>query len=278
MALTHFLTIDVEDWPQSTLNFDLPITQRAADNMRRLLEILRRHNVRATMFVQGMFAEAFPSLVAEMAAEGHEIATHGYSHRPVYAIGADAFADELKRSVAILEACTGHPVQGYRAPDFSVRSDTPWAFDILHAAGLRYDSSIFPVRTPRYGIPDAPRHAHVLPNGLLEIPLSTIEWGGRRWPVAGGGYFRLLPYAITRRAIRRLEAEGIPAVVYLHPYELDPDELSSIPHHVPWRLRLSQGLGRHSVAGKLDALLREFTFAPIAEHLPTLQQRTEAVA
>ncbi|RME11347.1 MAG: DUF3473 domain-containing protein [Ardenticatenia bacterium] len=276
--MTHMLTIDVEDWPQSTLNFDLPITERAADNMRRLLDLLRRHNVRATMFVQGMFAEAFPALVAEMAAEGHEIATHGYSHRPVYAIGAHRFADELTRSVALLEACTGQAVRGYRAPDFSVTAETPWAFDILKEAGLLYDSSIFPVRTPRYGMADKPRRIHMLDNGLWEVPLSTIEWGGRRWPVAGGGYFRLFPYALTRRALQRLEAEGMPAVVYLHPYELDPDEFASIPHHVPRRLRLSQGLGRRSVADKLSALLNDFTFAPIAEHLASLQPYSEVSA
>jgi polysaccharide deacetylase family protein (PEP-CTERM system associated) len=280
----HALTVDVEDWPQSTLDFSLPITERAVRNTRRLLDVLRRQRVRATFFVLGRLAERFPDLVAEIVADGHEVGSHGYSHKPVFGIGPQGFADELARSVRLLESITGQRVLGYRAPDFSIINDSLWALDILADQGLVYDSSIFPVQTPRYGIGDALRGAHRFANGLFELPLSTVEWLGRRWPVAGGGYFRLYPYAVTRWAIRRIEAERMPAVVYLHPYELDATELAEIAWPVPARLRLSQGLNRRYVQGRLEQLLSEFRFGPAAEVLklsglaPALPRSTAALA
>lgn len=262
--LVHCLTIDVEDWPQSSLDFALPITDRAVRNTRLVLAILRQHNVQATFFVLGLLAERFPELVAEIAADGHEIGSHGYSHKPVFAIGPADFADELARSVSLLEAITGQQIFGYRAPDFSITEDSLWAFDIIADQGLRYDSSLFPTRTPRYGIAGAPPHAHRLANGLIELPLSTVQWGGRRWPVAGGGYLRLYPYPITRWAIRRIQAEAAPAVVYLHPYELDPSELDEIKWPVPARLKLTQGFHRQYMRAKLERLLQDFRFGPAA--------------
>jgi polysaccharide deacetylase family protein (PEP-CTERM system associated) len=151
----HALTIDVEDWPQSTLDFSLPITERAARNTRLLLDILRQHDVRATFFVLGLFAERLPDVVAEIAADGHEIGSHGYSHKPVFGIGPAAFADELSRSVALLEEISGQRVVGYRAPDFSITNESLWALDIIADQGLCYDSSIFPYRNSRYGISGA---------------------------------------------------------------------------------------------------------------------------
>ena len=261
------LTIDVEDWPQSSLDFSLPVTGRAVRNTRLLLDVLRQHGVRGTFFVLGLLAERFPEIVAEIAAQGHEIGSHGYSHRPVSGIGPAAFADELACSVSLLEAISGQRVLGYRAPDFTITINSTWVFDIIAEQGLRYDSSIFPVRTARYGMPDAPRRAHRLGNGLLELPLSTVRWAGRRWPVAGGGYLRLCPYAVTRWAIRRIQAEGSPAVVYLHPYELDPAELKEIEWPVPVRLRLTQGLNRRYTRAKVERLLRDFRFGTAAEVL-----------
>lgn len=263
----HVLTIDVEDWPQSTLDYSLPITRRAVHNTRLLLDVLRQHQVRATFFVLGLLAERFPELVAEIAADGHELGSHGYSHRPVSQIGPSAFADELEQSVKLLETISGQRVFGYRAPDFSINPESLWALKIVAEHGLRYDSSIFPVRTARYGMPDAPRHPYRLANGLVELPLSTVRWGGRRWPVAGGGYLRLYPYLITRWAIRRIADEGAPAVVYLHPYELDPTELQEIEWPVPIGLRLTQGLNRRRSRAKLNRLLRDFEFGPAVEIL-----------
>jgi polysaccharide deacetylase family protein (PEP-CTERM system associated) len=267
----HALTIDVEDWPQSTLDFSLPITERAVHNTRLLLDILRQHRVRATSFVLGLLAERFPEVVAAIAADGHEIGTHGYSHKPVFGIGPAAFADELTRSVSLLEEISGQRVVGYRAPDFSITTDSLWALDIIADQGLRYDSSIFPVRTARYGISGAPRFAYRLANGLIELPLSTVRWGGRTWPAAGGGYLRLYPYFVTRWAIRRIHVEGAPAVVYLHPYELDPTELDEIEWPVPARLRLTQGLNRRHTRAKLERLLQDFRFGPVTEVLGLAQ-------
>lgn len=253
------------------MDFSLPITERAVRNTRLLLGILRQHQVRATFFVLGLLAERFPEVVAEIAADGHEIGSHGYSHRPVFDIGPAAFADELARSVSLLESISGKRVLGYRAPDFSITAESLWALDIIADQGLLYDSSIFPVRTSRYGIPDACRCPHRLDNGLVELPLSTVQWGGRRWPVAGGGYLRLCPYAVTRWAIRRIQSEGIPAVVYLHPYELDPAELDEIGWSVPARLRLTQGFSRQRVRARLEQSLRDFKFSPAGAALKLTQ-------
>jgi polysaccharide deacetylase family protein (PEP-CTERM system associated) len=275
----HALTIDVEDWPQSTLDFSLPITERAVHNTRSLLSILRRYEVRATFFVLGLLAERFPQLVAEIAADGHEIGSHGFSHKPVFAIGPVAFADELARSVGLLEEICGQRVMGYRAPDFSITQESLWALDIIADQGLRYDSSIFPVRTSRYGIPGMTRHAHRLPNGLIELPLSTVRWGRRNWPVAGGGYMRLCPYWLTCWAVKRIQGEGTPAVVYVHPYELDPTELDEIEWPVPTRMRLTQSLNRRFMQARLERLLNDFEFGPVTEVLkltPTLVTTTRA--
>ncbi|QDU36100.1 Peptidoglycan deacetylase [Maioricimonas rarisocia] len=265
--MLHALTIDVEDWPQSSLNHDLPITERSVHNTRMMLEIFRRHETHGTFFILGLLAEKFPEVVREIAADGHEIGSHGYSHKAVFQIGPDAFRDELKRSVGLLEDITGQAVRGYRAPDFSVTEESLWALDILAEEGLEYDSSIFPVRMRRYGIDDVPRHMYRLDNGLIEIPMSTVVMGGRRWPVAGGGYLRLLPWALTQRAIRRLESEQIPTIVYLHPYEVDPTELSEIEWPVPLKTRLTQGLNRRHIAGRLDRMLSQFRFGSVAEVL-----------
>jgi polysaccharide deacetylase family protein (PEP-CTERM system associated) len=264
-APVHALTVDVEDWPQSTLDHALPITERAVRNTHQLLDVLREAGVKATFFVLGLLAEKFPRLVADIAAEGHEVGSHGYSHKAVFDIGPDAFEDELNRSVGLLEDITGARVRGYRAPDFSVTERSLWALDIMAAHGLEYDSSIFPMKLRRYGIDGARRRIHHLDNGLVEVPMSTVNFGGRLWPVGGGGYFRLYPYQLTRVAVRRLEREGQPAIVYLHPYELDPAELREIEHPVSARTRLTQGLNRRFVRPRLQRLLKEFRFGPVRD-------------
>ena len=152
-----------------------------------LLAIFEAHGVRGTFFVLGKLAERFPKLVAEIADAGHEVGSHGWSHRAVFQIGLEAFEDEVVRSVALLADITGKPVRGFRAPDFSITRRSLWALDVLVKHGLQYDSSIFPVELRRYGIGDSLRTIHRRENGLIEVPLSCVEWGGRRWPVAGGG-------------------------------------------------------------------------------------------
>ncbi len=263
--MLHALTVDVEDWPQSTLDHSLPITERAVQNTHQLLGILSERNVKGTFFVLGLLAEKFPRLVQEIATEGHEVGSHGYSHKPVFEIGADVFENELLRSVALLEDLTGEQVHGYRAPDFSITERSLWALDILAKHQLKYDSSIFPMKLRRYGIAGFPRRIHRLSNGLIEAPMSTVMWGGRRWPAAGGGYLRLYPYAVTRAAMRQLEDEGHPGIVYLHPYEVDAAELREIEQRVPAKIRLTQGLNRRFVQPRLERLLGEFRFGTLRD-------------
>jgi len=261
----NILTGDVEDWQQSTLDHNMPISERALHNAHQLLDILAEVGVHGTFFIQTLVAEKYPELIQRVAAEGHEVASHGHSHIPLFRLTPANFAEDLRRSLEILENLSPHRVLGYRAPDFSVRHDTSWALNILREQGIRYSSSIYPFRGNRYGIPDTPVQPHQIVDGLIEIPLSVVRFAGRNWPVAGGGYLRLLPYRLTRRAIRHINAEGRPAVVYLHPYELDCQETREFRERISWRLYWSQSLNRHQTESKLRSLLRDFEFAPIRE-------------
>ena len=264
-ATVNMLTVDVEDWQQSTLDSTLPISGRVLASTRRLLGILAEARVKGTFFFQGMVAERYPELVEQVAAEGHEVASHGDSHTPIFHLSPTEFAQETDRSLALLRNQCSHAVIGYRAPDFSIRPDTMWALDVLIRAGIRYDSSVFPFRGIRYGIPSGLTRPYVIKDGLLEVPLATIRFAGTNWPVAGGGYFRLPPYFLTRWAIRRINAEGRPAVVYLHPYELDDREMYQFRGRIPWSLYWSQSLNRSRTEPKIRSLLRDFRFAPIRE-------------
>ena len=261
----NILTIDLEDWAQSTLDYDLPISERALHNTHRLLDILAEFGVHGTFFVQTLVAEKYPELIQRVATEGHEIASHGHRHLPLFKLTPTEFADDLRYSLEILGNLSPHPVQGYRAPDFSIRRDTLWALDILREQGVRYSSSIYPFRGNRYGMQGVPVQPHQIVYGLIEIPLSVVRFAGRNWPVAGGGYLRVLPYWITHWAIRRINAEGRPAVAYLHPYELDTQEMRQFRGRIPWRLYWSQSINRHQTISKLRSLLRDFEFAPICE-------------
>ncbi len=242
-----------------------------------MLELFQEYHVQGTFFVLGLLAEKFPDVVKEIADAGHEIGTHGYSHKPVFEIGPDAFADELIRSKKLLEDISGTEVRGYRAPDFSITEDSLWALDILAEHGMSYDSSIMPVKMRRYGIDGYPRRIHRLPNGLTEVPLSTIPFAGRRWPVAGGGYLRLYPLSVTVHAINRLQSQAQPAIVYLHPYELDATEMREFRPRMPYRTRLSQGLNRRFVAQRLRRLFDDFHFAPLQEVITDHVDSTQSV-
>jgi polysaccharide deacetylase family protein (PEP-CTERM system associated) len=250
-----------EEWPT--------LESRVTRATERLLDILDRDRVRATFFVLGWVAERHPSLVREIASLGHEIACHGYGHRMIQHLTRQEFELDVTRAKRALEDATGRAVLGYRAPTFSIMRETLWSLDVLAEAGFRYDSSIFPVVHDRYGIPDAPRFPHRLraPNGceITEFPMSTVEILGRRLPVAGGGYFRLFPYGLTRRAITRINArDGRPAMVYLHPWEIDPDQ-PRLPVGPLTRFRHLVNVGR--TEARLTRLLSDFSFAPAAEVL-----------
>jgi polysaccharide deacetylase family protein (PEP-CTERM system associated) len=269
-AITNALTIDFEDWYQG---LEIPHTEwggfedRIPRVGRRLLEILAEAGVRATFFVLGYVAERHPELVREIAAAGHEVGTHGYSHTFVYRLGPEQFRTELRRSVRALEDLAGRRVLGHRAPFFSITRASLWALDILGEEGLRYDSSIFPVANYRYGIPDAPRWPHRRgPGGheLLEVPVSTWRFLGRNVPVAGGAYFRLYPYLVTRSVFRAINSQGRPVVFYLHPWEIDPDHPRI---RLPRRIALTHYFRLSATEGRLRQLLHDFRFAPLAEVL-----------
>jgi polysaccharide deacetylase family protein (PEP-CTERM system associated) len=250
-----------EEWPT--------LESRVTRATERLLDILDRDRVRATFFVLGWVAERHPSLVREIASLGHEIACHGYGHRMIQHLTRQEFELDVTRAKRALEDAIGRAVLGYRAPTFSIMHETLWSLDVLAEAGFRYDSSIFPVVHDRYGISDAPRFPHRLraPNGceITEFPMSTVEILGRRLPVAGGGYFRLFPYGLTRRAITRINArDGRPAMVYLHPWEIDPDQ-PRLPVGPLTRFRHLVNVGR--TEARLTRLLSDFSFAPAAEVL-----------
>ena len=250
-----------EEWPT--------LTSRVARTTERLLDLLDEVGVRATFFVLGWIAERHPTLARAIARRGHEVACHGYGHRMIQHLTRAQFGEDVARAKAVLEDTTGTPVIGYRAPTFSVMRETLWSLEVLCETGFRYDSSIFPIFHDRYGIPTAPRFPHRLRTAtdckIVEFPLSTVMVLGHRVPVAGGGYFRLLPYRLTRWAIRRLNTRELqPAIVYLHPWEIDPDQ----PRLPIGRLaRLRHTLNADKTEGKLRRLLQDFEFAPAADIL-----------
>ncbi|HEU4402690.1 MAG TPA: DUF3473 domain-containing protein [Candidatus Polarisedimenticolia bacterium] len=267
----NVLTFDVEDWHQSTLDQSLPITERVRSNTHTILDLLAEKRALATFFVLGLVATRFPDVVRRIVAEGHELASHGNSHRPVHAMTREEFRVDLRRSLAILQEGAGTRVLGYRAPDFSINEGALWAIEVLAEEGLEYDSSIFPFAGPRYGIAFAPRLPFTVRCAanprFLEFPLTTLEWLGVRLPAGGGGYFRLFPYAVTHTAVARLNRAGSPATTYFHPYEMDTKEIPQSPYPIPWRLRLSQGLLRGGVERKLRRLLSDFSWGPARDWL-----------
>jgi polysaccharide deacetylase family protein (PEP-CTERM system associated) len=203
-------------------------SRRMARVTRRLLDLLDETGVRATFYVVGEIARRHPGLVRAMADRGHEVGAHGWDHRRVHAMDPDEFARDVRRCVDALEQATGGPVAGFRAPTFSVTRQTAWAVDVLADCGLRYDSSVFPVRHDRYGVPDAPRGPFELVGDrgrLVELPLTTYRLLGPNLPVAGGGYFRLFPLACLRAGVRQHARMAHPvAMLYFHPWEFDPDQ------------------------------------------------------
>ena len=255
------ISVDVEDWPQSTWDHSLPISPRAADNTRRVLELFDRAGVHATMFVLGKFAEKFPDVVREIRDAGHEVGCHGYGHVEIFKQSASAFREDIRRAKNLLEQTIGKAVTGYRAPDFSILRGTLWALEILAEEGFAYDSSIFPVRKRRYGIPQWPVEPVrvVFPNGtsIYELPIATVRGLGTNWPIGGGGYHRLMPGFLSRWFTR--QALGIaPFVFYCHPYEFDPLEFKELPIPPPLKIRLHQGLGRSRFTKRVQIFLREF--------------------
>ena len=238
----------------------------------RILELLESRGSSATFFVLGWVAQRQPELIRRIAGAGHEIASHGMGHAMVGRLTAEEFRQDLLASRGLLEDLTGRPVAGYRAPTFSITHQTAWALDVLAEAGFAYDSSIFPIRHDRYGVPDAPRFAHLAtgPGGgqLLELPPLTMRAMGVNLPAGGGGYFRLLPLAVTRAAIGRAVRLGRPAMIYLHPWELDPLQ-PELPMSGLNRFRHRLGLAR--TESKLRSLLERCAFTSVARRLAEIR-------
>lgn len=264
------ITIDVEDWQQSTWDRSLPISRNAADNTLRLLDLLGTLGVRATMFIQGNVAEAFPDIVKKIYDAGHEIACHGYGHLEIFKQSQDDFKQDVLRAKHILENIIGEKVSGYRAPDFSIVASTLWALEVLAELGFSYDASIFPIRTPRYGIPTFPvvPIELLLPSGnnIVEIPVGTWTCGNKNFPAGGGGYFRLLPGFISRSLIATT-LKRRPFVFYCHPYEFNPGEFKKLQVYIPLKIRLHQGLGRRFFKARFTTLIEKFGGCSIQDML-----------
>jgi len=270
-TVTNALTVDFEDWYQG---LEIPhqdwagFEDRIRHSADRLLDLLDRGRTKATFFVLGTVAEKHPELVRQIAAAGHEVGTHGWSHTMVYRMTPETFSAELRRSIELLETLSGQRVLGHRAPFFSITRRSLWALEILARCGIRYDSSIFPVLNYRYGIEDAPRWPYPIGNGkadgLTEFPITTWRILGRNVPVAGGAYFRILPYAFTRAAFRAINRAGYPATFYVHPWEVDPEH-PRIP--LPRRIAATHYANLKVTEPRLRRLLSDFTFAPMKDVL-----------
>ena len=265
------LTVDVEDWFQVSA-FDPHLSRsewvrcesRVERNTGRLLELLDETGVRATFFTLGWIAARHPALVRAIAAAGHEIASHGFDHRRVGALSRRSFFADVQRSRLLLEDVAGVGVRGYRAPSFSLQPQDATAYELLSEAGYRYSASVAPIRHDHYGAPDADRNPWRTPSGVTEIPVSTVRIGQRNWPCAGGGFFRLYPYTLTRWCLRRInEREGRPCNFYLHPWEIDPGQ-PRLPG-LGLRTRLRHYLQLRRTLPRLRRLLRDFRWGRMDE-------------
>ncbi|WP_026840887.1 XrtA system polysaccharide deacetylase [Citrifermentans bremense] len=277
--MLNALTIDVEDYFQVNAfepyipreNWDrYPL--RVAGNVARLLDLLDEYQVKATFFVLGWVAERVPGTVREIQARGHEVACHGYGHQLIFRIGPQLFRDDIRRAKAVLEDITGTAVRGYRAPTYSITRESLWAFDLLLEEGFSFDSSVFPVYHDTYGIPDAPRFPYLVRRAagtLQEFPLTTLplKLAGKsvQLPIAGGGYLRLLPAALIKWGIDRVNrVEGKPCVLYLHPWEIDPDQPRI---QAGWKSRFRHYNNLAKTEDKLRYLLKGVRYGTMSQAL-----------
>lgn len=263
------LSFDVEDWFQvENLRVAVPrqqweaLPRRVEANTHKILALLREHGTKATFFFLGWVAERCPQLVRDIDRDGHEIASHGYGHELVYCMTSESFRADIRRSKRLLEDLLGKPVLGYRAPSFSIVRKSMWAIDVLKEEGFVYDSSVFPVSLhDRYGFAECGALPFRWPNGLLEIPLAVYKLRNLGFPVAGGGYFRLFPYAYFKYLLRRLNAKEQRFTFYLHPWELDPGQPRV---RVPLFLRFRHYVNLDKTEQRLSRLLTDFAFERIA--------------
>ncbi len=284
-AIRNAMTIDVEDYFQVSAlapyigRADWDTREcRVERNVSLILQMLDEAGVKATFFTLGWIAQRYPGVVQDIVAQGHEMASHGYGHERASDLSPDAFSQDIVRAKHLLEDIGGQPVLGYRAPSFSIGASNPWAFDRLARAGYRYSSSVYPVKHDHYGMPDAPRFAYQPIDGLLEVPPSTVRLGQRNFPSSGGGFFRLLPYGVSKRLVQRVnEADAQPAIFYFHPWEVDPQQPRIPGIDAKTRFRHYVNLGRNEA--KLRRLLKDFAWGRMDEIFLAQQSgaRPEAV-
>ena len=273
-SVVNAMSVDVEDYFHASA-FDRIVSRqswaerdsRVVRNTEVLLECFEQAGVRATFFILGWVAERFPQLVRDIAAAGHELASHGFQHQLIYLLTPEQFREDVRRAKATIEDAGGSVVRGYRAPSFSIVQASLWALDVLIDEGHTYDASIFPIHHDRYGIADAPRHAHRIDRSsgsIAEVPGSTVRLAGQNLPIAGGGYFRLLPYAWTRWGMARLNKAGEPAVFYIHPWEVDPTQ-PRLPVGRVTAMRHYRGLDK--ALDRLEMLCNDFSFDTVSAML-----------
>ena len=275
--IVNALTIDVEDYFQvSALAGHFPKDKwnstecRVERNVHRILELMHRHGAKGTFFTLGWIAERYPGVVREIVANGHELASHGYGHERASDQTPESFYADINVAKLLLEDLSGCEVKGYRAPSFSIGEQNLWAFECLERAGYHYSSSIYPIHHDHYGMPNAPRHAHAIGN-LLEIPATTLRFFNRNWPASGGGYFRLMPYGLSRWMIERINrVDNMPAVFYFHPWEVDIEQPRIAGISAKTRFRHYVNLER--TEDRLARLLQDFSWGRMDEvFLPALQ-------
>ena len=281
MTNTHSamaLTVDVEDYFQVAA-FDGCVSpadweqfpQRAAENTRRLLDLFDQHGAKATFFVLGWIAERNPDLVREIDARGHEVASHGYCHAKADTMTAEAFYQDVLKAKLLLESIIHKPVIGYRAPSFSIGKQNEWAFAKLKEAGYHYSSSTYPVVHDHYGTPDWPQAPYVRSEGIWEIPMPVLNRWGMQVPIAGGGYFRLLPYWLSRYFIRSFVSQAAHSYMfYFHPWEIDASQPRI--EAAPARSKFRHYVNLQRMEGKIAALLADFTWRPLRDVYPKVGQ------
>lgn len=282
MSVVHGLSIDVECYYQIVwkdyLGKRREPTEEVVRNTQWLLDAMARAGVHGTFYLLGNVARTYPTLIRRIADAGHELGVHGDEHLYIYDLAPRTFRRELAVAIDAIEQAGGQKVEGHRATAFSIVRETSWALDVIADLGLRYDSSIFPMQGRRYGIPDAPLQVHQLDSGLWEIPMTVVEKFGRRFPAAGGGYFRTFPYAYTRWALGRLEAQRRPAVSYFHPHEFELScpkvgAMTALTNpRASARLakfNAAQSIGRgRRMRRRFERMLREHRFGPVRDLIP----------
>lgn len=268
MPIINAMTVDVEDYFQVSA-FETTIDRaqwdaipcRIESNMDRILKLFSESGIKATFFTLGWIAERYPELVKRIVSEGHELASHGYSHTRVTQQTPEEFRDDIQRAKKLLEDTSGVEVKGYRAPSYSIGAENLWALDELHEAGHHYSSSIYPVKHDLYGMPEASRFSFYPrgEQGILEIPITTIRFGNKNLPCGGGGFFRLYPYVVSRWALKQVnQKENQPGMFYFHPWEIDADQPRQTGINLKTRFRHYLNLGR--MEKRLNALLQDFNW------------------